>query len=380
MTPDLHIVMTGGGTGGHLFPGIAIAREFTVRNPRNRLLFVSTGNAFERSALATAGYRLATIPASGFKGLGWLKKIKALITIPYGVWRAIKILIRFKPDLVIGLGSYAALPVVLGARLMRTQTALHEQNMLPGITNRLLSRFVQRIYVSFQGTTAHFKAGAVMVTGNPVRPEIIAAADAKKSKDRSAAAPAEPFTILILGGSQGAHRINEAVIEALAVLADTDRFHFIHQTGAADEARVSAAYGSHRIDATVGAFFEDMAQQYLKADLVICRAGATTVAEVTAMGIPAIFIPFPFAADDHQVLNARMLVEEQAAVMIPQSDINGNRLADVFEYYYTHPHELATMAERAGRCGRPEAARVIVDDCYRQMGSGASSSAAALNE
>lgn len=356
----LRVVIAGGGTGGHLFPGLAIAQEFMARNKSNTIVFVSTGNALERSVLGETDFKLETITAEGIKGRGLWNQAKSALKIPKGVIESLRILKNYRPDLTIGLGSYSAGPVVAGAWLLRTKIALHEQNILPGITTRILARFADRIYVSFDDTTARFDPHKVRLTGNPVRGELLnnRRVDEKMRGSKS-------FCVLIIGGSQGAHSINIAVIEALNHLTRKDNLFFIHQTGGADEQMVRAAYRRLNIAARVQSFFRHMAPLYKEADLIICRAGATTVAEVTAVGKAVIFIPFPFAADNHQALNAGTLVRENAAEMVLQKDLSAEFLSQKIDYYAAHPQALEAMAARAGRLGHPDAARVIVDDCYQ---------------
>lgn len=364
VTAPRKIVIAGGGTGGHLFPGIAIAQEFMSRNSQNSILFVSTGNPFEKRALSQAGFRLKEITAAGIKGMGRWRQLKSMLKIPQGIIGSIRILKNFKPDLVAGVGSYAAGPVVMAAWLMRKKIVLHEQNILPGITNRLLARFADRIYVSFKDTQANFGPKKSKLTGNPVRKEILIN---HKQGLTAATGRESPFTVLIIGGSQGAHSINLAVIETLQYLGGKDRYRFIHQTGPVDEHEVKAAYDKSGIASTVKPFFDKMGHQYQKADLIICRAGATTVAEVTAIGKSVIFIPFPFAADNHQVVNARSLAQSGAAELILQKDLSGRLLAEKIEYYAYHSEDLERMASRARDFGRPQAAREIVDDIYELM-------------
>jgi UDP-N-acetylglucosamine--N-acetylmuramyl-(pentapeptide) pyrophosphoryl-undecaprenol N-acetylglucosamine transferase len=361
----LRIVIAGGGTGGHLFPGIAIAQEFLARNPENRVLFVGTKRPFEISILSETGFEHKTITAEGFKGRGVWNQMVSISKIPMGVIESILILKRFKADLVVGVGGYSAGPLVVGAWLLGINTVLHEQNILPGITNRILSRFADRIYVSFKETKAGLDPKKIRVTGNPVRKEIRQSARVGKDIHTADLRERRPFTILILGGSQGAHSINMAVLEAIeSMMEDKGAYFFVHQTGADDEIRVKRVYQEQGVPCEVRAFFKDMGRQYEKTDLIICRAGATTVAEVKTIGKAVIFIPFPFAADDHQVLNARSLVDEGAAEMILEKDLTGNALAERIKFYAANPDDLYKMAARAGELGRVDAAAAIVDDCY----------------
>jgi len=359
----IRIIIAGGGTGGHLFPAIAIAQEFMAKNSENKVMFVSTGNPFELSVLHKAGFTLEKITAEGIKGRGLLRQLRSIWKIPMGIFESIRIIKNFKPDLVMGVGSYAAGPVAIGAWFMRKKLILHEQNILPGITNRILSRFADRIYVSFKNTKANFNPGKVVYTGNPLRKEFMQ--KAKEKKNTTASAQKHPFTVLILGGSQGAHSINEAVINALEHFRGKHNFYFIHQTGKQDEEAVKKAYKDQGISCMVKSFFHDMPQQYQRANLIICRAGATTVAELAAVGKGVIFIPFPFAADNHQVLNARTFTESGAAEMILQKDLTGRVLAKRIEYYVSNKEALEVMAARAKSLGKPDAANVIVEDCYK---------------
>jgi UDP-N-acetylglucosamine--N-acetylmuramyl-(pentapeptide) pyrophosphoryl-undecaprenol N-acetylglucosamine transferase len=360
----LKVVMAGGGTGGHLFPGIAIAKEFMARNSATRIIFVSTGNRFEKAVLSKAGFDLRSIQVAGIKGRGIWNQIKSVLKIPGAILDARGLLKNFSPDLTIGLGSYSAGPVVIGAWLMRIPIAIQEQNILPGITNRILARFADRIYISFENTKLRLNPQKVYWTGNPVRQELLESTG--RPKDAAARdARQDRFTVLIIGGSQGAHRINMAMIEALEHLQNAERLHFVHQTGEADEEAVSDAYRKKSVSSTPQSFFDNMAEQYCQADLIICRAGATTVAEITALGKAVIFIPFPYAADNHQMLNAADLANDGAAEIIIEKDLNGKMLAEKIEHYMDHPEALKDMAARARRYGKPDAAKNIVDDCYR---------------
>ena len=360
----LRIVIAGGGTGGHLFPGIAIAQEFAARNSESRIIFISTGNPLERSVLSRTEFELKSITATGIKGRGIWNQMKSVLKIPKGILESRQILKNFSPDLAIGLGSYSAGPVIVSAWLRRTPIVIHEQNILPGITNRILARFAGRIYISFKNTRFNRNANRVHWTGNPVRRELLEYSD-HKAAQKSGEAANGLFTVLIIGGSQGAHRINLAVIEALENLNDIEHLHFVHQTGAADEQQVKTAYRRHDFRCTVQSFFNNMAELYSQADLLICRAGATTVAEIAALGKAVIFIPFPYAADNHQVLNADSLSNQGAAETIIEKDLNGKILSERIAYYAAHRPALDEMAAKAKQFGNPAAAKNIVDDCYR---------------
>lgn len=360
---SLSIVFAGGGTGGHLNPGIAIAQEFVSRNVDSRILFMGTDRPLELSLLSKAGFGHRSVTAEGMKGRGIRRQIASLLKLPRGIVESVRILKTFGPDLVVGVGSYVAGPIVIGAWLLRCRITLHEQNIVPGITNRMLGIFADRIHVSFEKTGTYFNRRKLKVTGNPVRTDIIRSSETPDSPgDRQE----RPFTVLITGGSQGAHSINQAMMDLLVHLREKDAFFFIHQTGSDDEKMVAETYRRYDVPCQVQAFFDDMARQYRLADLIICRAGATTIAEVTAMGKAVLFIPMPHT-DNHQVINARTLMEEDGADMILQKDLKGKVLMGKILHYASHPDDLRRMARNAKALGRTDAAVTIVDDCYRLM-------------
>jgi UDP-N-acetylglucosamine--N-acetylmuramyl-(pentapeptide) pyrophosphoryl-undecaprenol N-acetylglucosamine transferase len=358
----LKVVIAGGGTGGHLFPGIAVAGEFAVRNPHSRILFVGGGRPFEREALARAGYPQRTIAIEGIKGRGLWDRIRASLKIPGALFRSAGILADVQADLVVGVGGYAAGPVALAAWFKGIPVVLCEQNTVPGITNRMLFPIARRIYVSFEATRGKIDPAKKRLTGNPVRRQFLEASTVGPGDNKG-------FTILVAGGSQGAHAINLAMLDALPHLRQPDRIRIVHQTGPEDRDRVADAYAQAGLDAEVKAFFHDMASRYGRADMVVCRAGATTVAELTALGKVALFIPFPFAADNHQELNARALVDQGAAQMVLERDLSGADLARRLEALADAPERLAAMAARSKMLGKPDAARAIVDDCYQLVGN-----------
>lgn len=351
----LNIVIAGGGTGGHLFPGIAVAQEFTERNEKSRVIFISTGRPVERSVLPAYGFELKIISAEGVKGRSIFRRVRAVWKLMAGFIQSMFILKKFRPHMIMGMGSYSAAPVVLAARILKLPIFLCEQNIFPGITNRILSVFAQRVFVSFPDTQK-LNPDMVLYTGNPIRKELLETSPPEKN---------ESFTVLILGGSQGAHRINTVMMEAMNYLYEISNLRIIHQTGRTDETLVKKSYELKGINYEAKAFFNDMARIYGLADLVVCRAGATTVAELTAMEKPAIFIPFPYAADNHQELNARALCNMGASEMILEKNLSGKLLADKISKLAQDPQKLIRMAETAGRSGKPEAAATIVEYCYR---------------
>lgn len=349
--------MAGGGTGGHLFPALALAEELKARDAGAEITFIGARRAFEESVVPKYGFPLMLLSVEGVKGRRGLKRVLALIKAVGATARAFLILRAIRPDGVIGSGSYASLPVVAAARLLRIKTAVLEQNVMPGLTNRALGRFVDRIYASFDESRAFFPQTRVVLSGNPVRREILAAMDEKEER------PSGRFTILVFGGSQGAKAINAAFLDASEYLSDIwPRLRVIHQTGKDGYEAAVAAYRRKELKAEVHEFIEDMAGVYRDSDLVLCRAGATSIAELTAMGLPSIQVPYPFAADNHQEFNARSLENKGAAIVIRQDKLTGWRLADEIRRLYKNPDELKKMASRSKGLGRPRAASDIADD------------------
>ncbi len=355
----MRALIAGGGTGGHLFPAVALAETFRAKEPEGEILFVGTDNPMEISTLSKKGFDHVAIAASGLKGLGICRQIRSLLKIPLGFWQAVGIIWRYKPDIVVGVGGYASGPVALAARIMGKKMIIHEQNVIPGFTNRVLGRFAHRICITFPDKLAVFKSSKTVVTGNPVRHELLTV-EASKTK-----ASSEHFTVLVMGGSQGSHSINCTVVEALKHLKEPSRTRFVHQTGPRDASWVAMAYERFGIKATVEPFFEDMATAYGLADLVICRAGATSVAELTVLGKPAILIPFPFAASNHQEFNARYVANSGGGEVVLEKDLNGKLLAERIDRYLSNPKALRAMSARAQALGRPDAAELIADECRR---------------
>jgi len=353
----MRVVIAGGGTGGHLFPGIAIAEEFLRRDKKTEVLFVGTQRGIESKLLGPSGYKLSTIDVEGIKGRGIRALIKGFYQIPQSMWQSRRILKEFRPGIVIGVGGYASGPAVLAAYFMGLPTAIAEQNAAPGITNIILGKFVDKIFVTYAGTADSFPASKVLVSGNPVR----AAFTSVRSRQKAA----KDFQqLLIFGGSQGAQAINKSIVEMLPQLQKIkNNIRILHQTGARDVEPVSEAYARYGIRAEVTAFIVDMADAYRHADLIICRAGATSLAEITTAGKAAILIPFPFATNDHQTKNAEAMAEKGAAIMIQEKDLSGDKLFAVVEKLLQDPQKLRLMEENSATLGDVNAAATIVDAC-----------------
>ncbi len=355
----MHIIIAGGGTGGHLFPGIAIAEEFLKRDAQSRVIFIGTKKGIEHRLLGPLGYELKEIDVEGLKGRGLTALIKGLYAIPNSMWQSRRVLMDFQPDVVIGVGGYASGPAVMAAWLMGIPTAVAEQNALAGNTNRILGKFVDKIFVTYEQSKDLFAAQKVVVTGNPVRAAIARGLGQEREKKPGR-------QVLIFGGSQGAAAINKTVVAMLPYLQKMkDPPRIVHQTGERDLQMVQNAYAREGIAAEVHPFIIDMASVYQASDLIICRAGATSLAEITAAGRASILIPFPFAANDHQTLNARAMVEAGAAAMIRESDLTAEKLFALMENLLADRRKLQDMEVKSKKSGRLDAAAKIVDVCLQ---------------
>jgi UDP-N-acetylglucosamine--N-acetylmuramyl-(pentapeptide) pyrophosphoryl-undecaprenol N-acetylglucosamine transferase len=363
------MIIAGGGTGGHLFPGIAIAEEFLSRSAEHRLLFIGTARGIEARLLPTLGYPLETLTVEGIKGRGLRKTLAALVKIPGSLRESFRILAAFRPAVVVGVGGYASGPAVLAARLMGIPTAIAEQNAFPGLTNRILGRWVDRIFLTFSVSERWFAPNRCQVTGNPIR-----AAFREENEVQGRTDPR--FTVLIFGGSQGAHALNRIVCDSLAALAPLkDRLRFLHQTGEKDLSFVNEAYRQSGFTAEVSPFIMDMAAAYRQADLLVCRAGATSLAEITVAGKASLLVPFPFAVNDHQTKNAEVLAQAGAAEIMPEKELDGLRLAAAITRLALDPASIGRMARAAAALGNRRAAATIVDACLalvREKKEGAS--------
>lgn len=350
----LKLLIAGGGTGGHLFPGIAVAREWARRNKDNEVLFVTGRRKIESDILDRAGFSQVSIPVEGIKGRGWRNKAVTLFRLPGSLVQSLSIIREFRPDIVLGVGGYSAGPVCLASRILGVPTAIHEQNSYPGVTNRLLSRIAHRVLISFEESRIFLKSRHIFLTGNPVRPELLEVTPGEGTGRH-------PFRLLVMGGSQGARFINRTLIDALEFLKETGLPEVLHQTGNLDYREVLELYRARGLKADVQPFLEDMKEAYAWADLVVNRAGASSVSELAALGKPSILIPYPFASNNHQEVNAGLLARQGGAVMVLEKDLDGQRLAGLIRKYMTCPEALHLMGEKARALGRPEATGRIVD-------------------
>ncbi|MDY0374846.1 MAG: undecaprenyldiphospho-muramoylpentapeptide beta-N-acetylglucosaminyltransferase [Desulfobacterium sp.] len=376
---DLNILIAGGKTGGHLFPGIAIAQAFSDRVPGTRILFVGTGQPFETSTLDCYGFAHTAISVSPIKGRGLVGKLAALVRLPLSLVQAIAVLRKFKPDLVLGVGGYSSGPVVVAARFLRIKTAVQEQNTIPGITNRILSRVCHLVFTSFEDTRGLSKRAVVHHTGNPVRKlktrNKEAGAGAEKSPldhcpaENSRELDPAVFNLLVTGGSQGARSINQAMMGAMALLDDPASIRLIHQTGVSDEAEVARTYQDLNMNGEARAFFDDLPDRMAGADLIVARAGAGTISEIISHGKPSILVPYPHAADDHQRFNAEAVVNRGGAEMILDRELSPERLKIAIEALENDREKRLAMGRAARGMAIPDPAGAIVDLCEQLLNS-----------
>ncbi len=352
------VMVTGGGTGGHLFPGIAVAEAVLDRFPGSEVLFVGTERLIDQKALANRRFKVVSIRSRGLKGKSLFAKLGGLLQVPFSLFAAMRLIIKFRPGVVFGVGGYVTGPVVLAARLLGVPTAIHEQNSVPGLANRILGRVVKRVLLSIPGSEKYFPARKCRLSGNPVRRELLAKANETTSSEELS------NTLLVLGGSQGAHRVNALVVEAVERAAGElpEDFQVIHQTGPSDEQWVRERYQALGVKARVAAFFDEMALLYGAAGLVVSRAGATSLAEMAVYGQPSILIPYPFAADDHQEGNARYLVDAGGAILCRESELDGALLAKELVGLLGNLQERTRMGMMARKLSLPKATESIVDE------------------
>jgi UDP-N-acetylglucosamine--N-acetylmuramyl-(pentapeptide) pyrophosphoryl-undecaprenol N-acetylglucosamine transferase len=351
----MRAILAGGGTGGHVIPALAIAQQLQ-KEYGAEVLFVGTSRGIENRLVPSAGFALRLVQVGALKNVSLATRLKTSLDLPRAVWAASRILSEFRPDVVIGVGGYASGPAMLAATLRRIPTLVFEPNFVPGFANRVVAPFVSAAAVHFEETGKYFRR--CQVTGVPVREAFF------QIGGRTGA------TLLAFGGSQGAHAINEAVMQSVEeLLRRVPGLHIVHQTGEADYNDAQAAYARLGGAVEVYRFIDDMPAYFARASLLICRSGASTVAEITAAGKPAIFVPFPRAADDHQKRNAEALERASAAIMLEQSKLNREDLVETVTSLFADPRRLEKMGEAARKLSHPNAARDIAEMAARLAGT-----------
>jgi UDP-N-acetylglucosamine--N-acetylmuramyl-(pentapeptide) pyrophosphoryl-undecaprenol N-acetylglucosamine transferase len=345
----MRAILAGGGTGGHIIPALAIAQQLKTKYGAE-VLFVGTSRGMEKRLVPQAGFELRLVEVGALNRVSLVTKLKTMFSLPSAIWQARGIVRDFDADVVIGVGGYASGPAMMAAVLSGVPTVAFEPNVVPGFANRVVARWVSAAAVQFEQTGRYFKN--FKVTGVPVRPAFFEIAGVRGRDPRP--------TLLVFGGSQGAHAINQAVLNALPMLREhMPELRIIHQTGERDLADAQAAYQRAGFDAEVSAFIPDMPGYFSRADLVLCRAGASTVGEIAAAGKPAIFVPFPRAADDHQKVNAQALERVGAAVLLEEADLTGESLSETVIALLLDPNRLQQMGKAARQLAHPAAAQDV---------------------
>ncbi|MGA8051894.1 MAG: undecaprenyldiphospho-muramoylpentapeptide beta-N-acetylglucosaminyltransferase [Burkholderiales bacterium] len=351
------ILIMAGGTGGHIFPGLAVADR--MRAAGWDVVWMGARSGMEARIVPPHGYRMAWIRARALRGKGLLAKLMMPANLLYSFWESVRAIFGVRPDVVLGMGGYVAFPGGMMATLLGRPLAVHEQNAIAGLANRVLAALADKAMVAFPGALK----GAEW-TGNPVRAEI---AELAAPPERFAGRGG-PLNLLVVGGSLGAQALNEVLPKALALLPAPQRPRVVHQAGEKHLETLRHNYAAAGIDGELVAFIDDMARRYAEADLVICRAGAITVAELSAAGVASILVPFPHAVDDHQTANAKFLAERGAAILLPQSAMTPSRLAELMRSL--DRALLLEMAKKARALGRPDAARVVAERCMALVDGG----------
>jgi UDP-N-acetylglucosamine--N-acetylmuramyl-(pentapeptide) pyrophosphoryl-undecaprenol N-acetylglucosamine transferase len=357
------VIIAGGGTGGHVFPALALADELRAAVPSSEVLFVGSRGGLEEKLVPSRGYPLHLLRVGKLRRAGVLSSARTLATLPGAGLAALQVLRRFAPHVVVGVGGYASGPVVLAAAVLRRPIVVLEQNSVPGTTNRILSRLADRVVIAFRHAARYLPEDRTLLLGNPVRLAIRNAARPLASEDEGGArGSAAPPCLLVLGGSQGARAVNDLVCAAApALAARLPQLRIIHQTGSVDETAVRERYQAAGLSARVEAFVEDMSEVYGQADLVVSRAGATTLAELGVVGVPAVLIPFPFAADDHQAENAAEIAEAGGALTVRQEGLTAEGLGDLLGRLLEDRRELERMRRAMRSSGYPDAASAVVN-------------------
>lgn len=363
---NLHVVVAGGGTGGHLFPGLAVAEELRRLEPGTKVTFVGTESGIESRVIPDTPFELEIVEVKALKGGGLLRRAASVAGLPGSGLKAHRLLKRLDPDVVVSVGGYAAGPVTMVASISSIPTALMEQNSYPGLTNRLLSRFVDRAFVTFEDSAEYLADLPVSAVGNPVRRPLIEQAEQFEYQPPQRGGQ---FRILVIGGSGGAGSFNERLPLLFGSMGELEkRLQVRHQAGKDRSAEARPGYREFAGEVEVVEFIDDMAEAYRWCDLLICRAGASTIAEVLTLGIPAVYVPFPHAADDHQTANARSVVECGGGVMIDDAEIDSDRARNILTGLMNNPESLANLAAGARKQARPDAGATIAAQLRKMAG------------
>ncbi len=349
------ILIMAGGTGGHIFPGLAVADA--LRAQGWNIVWLGAPNSMEAELVPKHGYSVAWVNFSGVRGKGVLRLLALPFTLLRALWQSADAVFRHRPDVMLGMGGYISMPGGLMAAMLRRPLVIHEQNSIAGLSNKLLAKLATRVLSGFPDVLKN-----TLWCGNPVRADIAAIPEPRaRFAGRNGG-----LKVLVVGGSLGAQALNEALPKALALMAENERPYVLHQAGKKHFETVQKLYATAGVQADIRAFLDDMAQQYAQADVVICRAGALTIAELAAAGVASVLVPFPFAVDDHQTHNARFLSERGAALLLPQTELNADKLARLLSELSRE--KLLAMAQAARKLAKPDAARQVAQVCMDLAG------------
>lgn len=355
------ILILAGGTGGHVMPALAVAKKLKAEG--HQVHWLGTIDGFEAKIVPKANIPLSIINVNKIRRMTWLQKIVGISSIARALVQSLHFMRQYKPDVVLSMGGYVAGPAGIASWLLGIPLVVHEQNAIPGWTNRILAKFAKQIMVAFPKAGQVLKAKNIIEVGNPVREEIVAIPSPNsrlKSFD-------DELKILILGGSQGAQSLNAAIPETLSLMKDK-KLTIWHQTGALGFASTQESYAKWGLTARVDEFIDNMAEAYAFADIIICRAGALTIAEIACIGVASILIPFPYAVDDHQTFNAKFLSDAKAAFLLPQTQLNPQTLKKLIEQLANHPEQRINMAVASRHLGKPLAAEMVAKQCIEVSG------------
>ena len=353
------VMILAGGTGGHVFPALAVANE--LRDRGMQIVWVGTEKGIESRIVPAAGYDLTTMQVEGLRRKGFLQYLRLPLIVLPAVFQSLRILLHYKPCVLLGMGGFVAGPCAIVGVMLRTPLVIHEQNSIIGLTNRILAPFSK---IMFTGFPVQRKRSRTEYCGNPVRKSLLdIVSPAQRFANRSG-----PKRILVLGGSQGSLSLNSSVPDALELLARNCPIEVWHQTGASGLDIVRSKYSNSGVKANVEAFINEMEKAYAWADLVVCRSGAITLAEVAIVGLGAVLVPYPYAVDDHQTANAQIYVDEGAAFLMPEDELTSQKLADLLQELLGNPKQLLEMALAARRIGKAKASERVADECMKQCG------------
>ncbi|MBD3182622.1 undecaprenyldiphospho-muramoylpentapeptide beta-N-acetylglucosaminyltransferase [Candidatus Poribacteria bacterium] len=360
------VIVSGGGTGGHIYPAIAIAKEIIQMENRARIVYIGGKDRREERIVPNFGFEFISVPVESFPRSLSARWFKVAYKVPAGFIKSMFVLKELSPSVAVGTGGYVCGPVMLASALRGIPTMIQEQNAFPGLTNRILARWVDEIHVPYEKAAEFFPEEKVRITANPVRPGMAEVKDGREKFGLSM----DKTTVSFVGGSQGAHSINMAMVDALKYMEDlANELQMIHQTGTSDYETVKKAYDDSPFQGVVQPYFDNIEYLYSATDLIVCRSGAMTLSEITTCGLPAILVPYPYHKDNHQKFNAEALEQKGAAIMMLDQELTGNSLSQAIRKIIKDKNRLADMTEKSHLQGQPGAAKILAEAALRLASS-----------